>query len=85
MNLGYIDENEQLKQQIEKLNDQLYQYSLKEIRLENESKELIMEKENHKRIFEEKSQELKNQEENLKANYEKLEKSLKESFEKKQN
>ncbi len=85
MKLGYIDENEQLKQQIEKLNDQLYQYSLKEIRLENESKELLMEKENHRRIFEEKSQELKSQEENLITSYEKLEKTLKESFEKKQN
>jgi hypothetical protein len=85
MKIGYIDENEQLKQQIEKLNDQLYQYSLKEIRLENESKELLMEKENHRRIFEEKSQELKSQEENLITSYEKLEKTLKESFEKKQN
>ena len=76
----HIEENDLLRKQIEKLNDQVYQYSLKEIKFENDTKEFLQEKENQIKYFNQRTLELNNLEENLKEKYEKYEKNTKENY-----
>ena len=73
-----------LRKQTENLNEQVWQYSLKEIKLENDSKELLLEKEEQNKLLNEKTLELKKLEENLKTNHENSKKSILENFETKQ-
>lgn len=78
-----MEENELLKKQVEKLNDQIYQFSLKDLKYETEYKELQTEKEKIRRKLDEKLQEFSKLEESTKLKYEQMEKQIKESFQNK--